>query len=118
MLPHSAFDPQPLIPTWRQAARRVRFFGQPRFRSAQLWTPQDPDGFWDLAIAAALELPWPYLFLGVRSSAMQADDAVTRNTIAKFDALERHPLVGRMRFVTSIEALDSVLGLNSLVGAK
>jgi hypothetical protein len=111
MLPHSTFDPQPLIPAWRRAARRVRFFGQPRFRSAQLWTPLDPVGFWNLAIAAALELPRPYLFLGVRSSAMQADDAVTRNTIAKFGVLERHPLVHRMRFVTSVEALDSLVGV-------
>lgn len=109
MLPHSAFDPQPLIPSWRRAARRVRFFGQQRYRPAQLWTPQDPRGFWDLAIDAALALPRPYLFLGVRASAL-LEDAVTRNTLAKFDALERHPAVRRMRFVTSVDALDSLVG--------
>jgi hypothetical protein len=109
MLPHSTFDPQPLIPSWRRVARRVRFFGQQRYRPAQLWTPQDPTGFWDLALEAALALPKPYLFLGVRSSALLGD-AVMRYTLAKFDALERHPEVHRMRFVTTAEALDSLVG--------
>jgi hypothetical protein len=108
-LPHSSFDPQQLIPTWRQAARRVRFFGQARHRPAQLWTPQEPVGFWDLAINAALELPKPYLFLGIRSSALDGG-AIQRYTLEKLDALERHPLVSRMRFVTSVEALDSLVG--------
>jgi hypothetical protein len=108
MMPHSTFDPQTLIPSWRRAARRVRFFGQQRYRPAQLWTPQDPTGFWDLAIDAALSLPRPYLFLGVRASALSGD-AATLNTKAKFDALERHPAIGRLRFVTSVEALDGLV---------
>jgi hypothetical protein len=109
MLPHSAFDPQPLIPAWRRVARRVRFFGQQRYRPAQLWTPQDPTGFWDLAVDAALALPRPYLFLGVRSSALEGGE-VRRLTLDKLDALERHPAVRRMRFVTSVEALDMLVG--------
>ncbi|MEP7360057.1 MAG: hypothetical protein ABI744_00625 [Chloroflexota bacterium] len=109
MLPHSTFDPQSLIPTWRRAARRIRFFGQARYRSAQLWTPQEPNGFWDLAVAAALELPRPYLFLGVRASALEGG-AWADNTTAKLDALAHHPAVRRMRFTTSVEALDSLVG--------
>lgn len=109
MLPHSTFDPQPLIPTWRRAARRVRFFGQARHRSAQLWTPQDPHGFWNLAVAAALELPRPYLFLGIRASALEGG-AVADYTTAKLAALEHHPAIKRMRFVTSVEALADVVG--------
>jgi hypothetical protein len=108
MLPHSSFDPHRHFPTCRRAPRRVRFFGQPRHRSAQLWTPQDPQGFWDLAIAAALELPRPYLFLGIRASALEGGK-VADYTTAKLAALERHPAVKRMRFVTSVEALDSLV---------
>ena len=103
MLPHSAFDPQPFIPRWRRLARRVRFFGQARHRPGQLWTNQDPTGFWDEAVRAAETLRRPYLFLALRSSALVD---VAANVMAKFDALERHPSVARMRFVTSLEALD------------
>ncbi|MEA2677052.1 MAG: hypothetical protein QOJ81_1193 [Chloroflexota bacterium] len=109
MLPHSAFDPQRLIPAWRQVARRVRFFGQARYRPAQLWTPQDPAGFWDLALAAAHELPQPYLLLAARSSAL-FDAEPARHTMGKLDALQRHPAVSRMRFLTALEALDSLVG--------
>ena len=109
MLPHSAFDPQPLIPTWRRVARRVRFFGQPRHRSAQIWTPGDAPRFWDLAVAAAQTLPRPYLFIAARSSAL-FDAEPARHTMAKLDALERHPTLRRMRFVTSVEALDTLVG--------
>jgi len=106
ILPHSAFDPQPLIPRWRQLARRVRFFGQQRHRPGQLWTSQDPNGFWELAVRAAETLPRPYLFLALRSSALID---VADNVTAKLDALERHPAVRRMRFVTSLEALDLLI---------
>lgn len=109
MLPHSAFDPQPLIPAWRRVARRVRFFGQPRYRPAQLWTPQNATGFWNLAINAAQQLPRPYLLLAARSSAL-FDARPAAFTMAKLEALERHPLVHRMRFVTSVEALDALVG--------
>lgn len=109
MLPHSALDPQPLIPAWRQVARRVRFLGQARYRAAQIWTPQDPVGFWDLAISAAQQLHRPYLFLAVRSSAL-FDEKPARFTMAKLEELERHPQVRRMRFVTSVEALDELVG--------
>ena len=112
MLPHSAFDPQPLIPPWRRVARRVRFFGQQRYRSAQLWTPQEPTRFWELAVDAALALPRPYLFLGVRSSALGGGE-FRRLTLEKLDALERHPAVRRMRFVTSTQALDTLVGARS-----
>ena len=106
MLPHSAFDPQPLIPRWRQLARRVRFFGQQRHRPGQLWTNLDATGFWDQAVRAAETLPRPYLFLALRSSALID---VADNVTAKLDALERHPAVRRMRFVTSLEALDLLI---------
>jgi hypothetical protein len=112
MLPHSAFDPQSLIPAWRRVARRVRFFGQPRYRPAQMWTPQEATGFWNLAIGAAQELPRPYLLLALRSSAL-FDAEPARHTMAKLEALQRHPLVPRMRFVTSAEALDAVVGTAS-----
>jgi hypothetical protein len=112
MLPHSAFDPQSLIPAWRQVARRVRFFGQPRYRPAQLWTPQEATGFWDLAISAAQQLPQPYLMLAARSSAL-FDAKPAEYTMEKLEALQRHPLVRQMRFVTSVEALDSVVGAGS-----
>jgi hypothetical protein len=109
MLPHSSFDPQPLIPPWRRVARRVRFFGQPRYRPAQLWTPQDATGFWDLAVKAALEQPRPYLLLAARSSAL-FDEAPARHTMAKLEALQRHPAVTRMRFVTTVETIDTLVG--------
>ena len=112
MLPHSAFDPQPLIPAWRRVARRVRFFGQPRYRPAQMWTPQEPVGFWNLTIAAAQRLPRPYLMLAVRSSAL-FDAEPAAFTMAKLDALQRHPLLSRMRFVTTVEALDAIVGTRS-----
>lgn len=108
MLPHSAFDPQPLIPAWRRIARRVRFFGQPRYRPAQIWTPQEATGFWKLAITDALALPRPYLVLAARSSAL-FDPVATRHTTAKLDALLLNPDVKRMRFVTTVEALDSLV---------
>jgi hypothetical protein len=109
MLPHSSFDPQPLIPAWRRVARRVRFFGQPRYRPAQIWTPQEPTGFWNLAIQDALGLPRPYLLLAARSSAL-FDAVPTRHTLAKLDALQRSPHLPQMRFVTSVEAIDSLVG--------
>jgi hypothetical protein len=108
MLPHSAFDPEPLIPAWRRVARRVRFFGQARYRPAQVWTPQDPTGFWNLAISAAQKLPQPYLLLAARSSAL-FDAKPAAFTMAKLEALEHHPLVHRMRFVSSVEALDALV---------
>ena len=108
MLPHSSFDPQPLIPAWRRVARRLRFFGQPRYRPAQIWTPQEATGFWRLAIKDALALPRPYLLLAARSSAL-FDPVATRYTMAKLEALERNPDVSRMRFVTTVEALDALV---------
>jgi hypothetical protein len=112
MLPHSAFDPQPLIPAWRRVARRVRFFGQRRYRPAQIWTPQDARGFWDLALASALELERPYLLLAARSSAL-FDEQPARYTMEKLDALQRRPDMRRMRFVTTLEALDTLVGAGS-----
>jgi hypothetical protein len=112
MLPHSTFDPQPLIPAWRRVARRVRFFGQPRHRPAQIWTPQDPVGFWNLAISAAQQLARPYLLLAARSSSL-FDAAPAKFTLEKLEALQRHPLVHKMRFVTTVEALDTAVGAGS-----
>jgi hypothetical protein len=64
--------------------------------------------FWDLAIDAAQRLPRPYLLLAARSSALY-DAAPADYTMAKLAALQRHPAVGRMRFVGTMEALDALV---------
>jgi hypothetical protein len=50
--------------------------------------------------------------LAARSSALY-DAKPARFTMAKLEALERHPFMQRMRFVTSVEALDALVGANS-----
>ena len=51
----------------------------------------------------------PYLLLAARSSAL-FDAEPARHTMDKLEALQRHPAVPRMRFVTTVEALDTLVG--------
>jgi hypothetical protein len=107
MLPLSAFDPAPLLPRWRQVARRMRFFGQPLHRPAELWAPTDPRGFWRLLERSLDDLQRPYLCLAVRS------DALIRPHLAaavnsKLEALPATALVKRLTFATATEAVDQL----------
>ncbi|HUP83263.1 MAG TPA: hypothetical protein VM284_03635, partial [Candidatus Limnocylindria bacterium] len=79
-------------------------------RPAQIWTPQEAVGFWNLTVESAMELARPYVLVAARSSAL-FDEKPARYTMEKLDALQRHPEVGRMRFVTTVEALDTLVGV-------
>ena len=107
MLPATAFDPAPWLPTWRRAARRVRFAGRPRHRPAELWAPVDAGRFWDLATVSATSLATPYLSLAMRSDCMIRPEL----SVWVRDKLERlvdAPIAKRLAFVTTTEAIDAL----------
>jgi hypothetical protein len=108
MLPLSAFDPGPLLPAWRRAARAVRFAGRPLHRPAELWAPVDAEQWWRLAVAAAESSGRPYLCLALRSDTL-IRPALAPYVTAKLEALCTGDLAARVGVMTATAALDRLV---------
>lgn len=108
LLPLASVDPDPALPLWRRAARRIRYPNRPRHRQMILGLEMPASRFWDLLARDLDARQLNVLSFAIRSSSFTSDTA-TRLITAKLDTLVDHPLGRRIDFVTPSRAAELVL---------
>jgi hypothetical protein len=107
MIPLTTSTLRPGEPSWKPLAKRLLR----RPRPAQMLYPSagwpSENGYWDLVERQLRSMRRPYLSLGVRTDAAAA--AVTAAARRIFDALPKHPLAERLRFMDPLEAASRLV---------
>jgi hypothetical protein len=104
LLPLSAADPAPTLPTTARLARRLRYLAEPRHRPLLLdrrWP--SPEAFWSLVERHLGDSPTPYLAFAIRSDLWLRPRATGVEAI--LGSLLRRPLVHRLVATDGVEAL-------------
>lgn len=108
LLPLASADPDPVLPAWQRAARRIRYPNRSRHRQMILGLDFPARTFWDLLRRDLDSGQLNVLAFAIRSSAFTSATAM-RLIAAKLEALADHPLGERIEFVTPSSAAELVM---------
>lgn len=108
MIPLTSMDPDPMLPTWRRVARRVRHRGAPRHRPTTLTADWPAAPFWPMIERELAAMARPYAAFALRSDVPLRPES-NGPVEGKLAALLTSPLVDHLVFTTP-EAVVAPVG--------